>query len=90
MATNDLDLIFDYSDGKEAIERILDLPPDEGAARLAEIFQQAWYGQVFAMASRIVNDLMSDQYAELESPDARLDRIIRNVHHLLNSRLRTE
>jgi hypothetical protein len=90
MGHDDFDLasIFDYSDGEAAVNDIMDLPPDEAAAKLADILQQAWRGQVLALAERIVNDLNSDDYLRLESADARLARLQRNIHHLINGKLR--
>jgi hypothetical protein len=90
MNYDDLASIFDYSDGEAAIEAIMDLPPDEAAAKLTDILQAAWRGQVLALAERIVEDLNSDDYLRLESADSRLARLERNLHHIINGKLRTD
>lgn len=79
--------LFDYTEGQEALDEIMDLPPEQAHKKLTEILLAHWVTQIEGIATIIINDLNDDTYLGLESADQRVERTKRTIHHLLHSNL---
>lgn len=82
--------LFDWGKGETVVNAIMDLPPEEGIQKLTDLFLEAWRPQVETLATRIVVDLNDTRYNRLEKSNDRVWRIIRNVHNLMEGRLKID